>query len=86
MQINFLTLPIPSARTVLWVVFVWLVGYAFTLWCIHTFLPLDSTDAADGTRSGFTLLTDHGTGCEYLKHGNALTVRIDAAGRHICRK
>ena len=47
----------------------------------------DDTDAGWLDRSGVALITDHGTGCEYLKPktGN-LHPRLDQAGNHICNE
>lgn len=47
--------------------------------------PLDDTDSPAGQRSNMELLTDHGTGCQYLlSEGGGLTPRLDASGKHIC--
>lgn len=47
--------------------------------------PLDDTDRPDGQRSNMELLTDHGTGCQYLRvMGGGVTPRLDATGKHIC--
>lgn len=46
--------------------------------------PKDETDPKNGL-SGLALLTDAGTGCQYL--GNAwsgITPRLDASGTQIC--
>lgn len=45
----------------------------------------DATDAAQDKRSGFSLMTDYGTGCQYLKTGSGLTPRLDATGHQICK-
>lgn len=47
----------------------------------------DSTDdRARGLHSNLRLRTDHGTGCQYLESSDgALTPRLDAAGRQVCR-
>ena len=50
------------------------------------FIPGDDTDAP-GERSGLRPYTDHATGCQYLATRNgALTPRLDATGKQICRK
>lgn len=47
--------------------------------------PLDDTDSPAGQRSNMELLTDHGTGCQYLRvMGGGVTPRLDASGKHIC--
>ena len=47
--------------------------------------PTDDTDASSTRRSGMSLKTDYGTGCQYLQstHGN-LTPRLDVNGEPIC--
>ncbi len=45
--------------------------------------PYDDTDPAGG-RSGMTLLTDHGTGCQYLYRSGAITPRMGRDGRQVC--
>lgn len=47
--------------------------------------PLDDTDSPTGQRSNMELLTDHGTGCQYLRvMGGGVTPRLDGAGRQMC--
>lgn len=47
----------------------------------------DSSDKSGTQRSGVAVRIDHGTGCEYLETSKgALTPRLDAEGRHICRQ
>ena len=48
-------------------------------------LDVDDSDGP-GARSGFTIRTDHLTGCQYLEGRTALTPRFDATGRHICTR
>ena len=45
----------------------------------------DSTDPPDG-RSGFILMIDHGTGCQYLRAPwfGDFRPRLDKDGRHVC--
>ncbi len=46
----------------------------------------DDTDSAS-ERSGLGLRTDHGTGCQYLESRfGGLVPRLDAAGRHVCKR
>lgn len=45
------------------------------LWILHFTYPLDDTDKAWWSRSGFNLLIDHGTGAEYLQRGCAIIKR-----------
>lgn len=47
--------------------------------------PHDDTDPPDG-RSGMTLLTDHGTGCQYLYRSGAITPRMNNDGRQMCNQ
>ena len=47
-------------------------------------LPKDDTDSPDG-RNGMVLLTDHLTGCQYLRAGGGVTPRMDRNGKQICR-
>lgn len=54
---------------------------------VHVTNRWRATDATDGDwrhRSGFALYTDHGTGCQYLQVGGALTPRLSAAGAPMC--
>lgn len=47
---------------------------------------MDATDDLRGGRtSRMTLLTDYGTGCEYLAFGGGLVPRVDNSGKHLCR-
>lgn len=49
-------------------------------------IPFDDTDAPP-VRSGMYHYVDHGTGCEYIAPlFGGLTPRVDATGKHICRK
>lgn len=48
----------------------------------HWLLPLDSTDSPT-ERSGMALMTDYGTGCQYLSY-QGLTPRLNQDGKHIC--
>lgn len=60
------------------IILAWMV-MAFASWLT----PYDETDPPGG-RSGMDLLTDHGTGCQYLYRRGAITPRMDANGRHMC--
>lgn len=44
---------------------------------------LDATDKDSWSRSGAKLITDYGTGCQYLSEGG-ITPRLDRDGKHIC--
>lgn len=52
--------------------------------------PYDDTDdVSTKTRSGVLLITDYGTGCQYLATGGlfgayGITPRMDSDGNHIC--
>lgn len=61
-----------------------MIGIGISLICMLILLPSahDDTDPVDG-RSGMMLLTDSGTGCQYLYRGS-LTPRMDANGKQIC--
>ena len=56
------------------------IGYT-----VKTRPEYDDTDPVDG-RSGFRLMIDHGTGCQYLQGGifGGLHPRLDRNGNHIC--
>ena len=44
----------------------------------------DDTDS-ERTRSNLELLTDAGTGCQYLRpRGGEMTPRLNAKGEHVC--
>ena len=43
----------------------------------------DATDSAS-IRSGMSLYTDYGTGCQYLGRDGALTPRLGADGKQVC--
>ena len=60
----------------------------FLVNCTGPGTPLDSTDNRDtGVRSDMTVLTDHGTGCQYLTTGRGgLTPRLDSDGKPMCSK
>jgi hypothetical protein len=47
-------------------------------------IPTDATDKGRNTRSGLSLKTDYGTGCQYLVAGDAMTPRLDSQGLPIC--
>ena len=48
--------------------------------------PKDDTDPVD-SRSGFRLMIDSGTGCQYLQAGyfGGMTPRLNRNGNHICK-
>lgn len=58
-------------------------------WMVTSFAswmkPYDDTDPPGG-RSGMDLLTDHGTGCQYLYRSGAITPRMDANGKQMCSR
>lgn len=67
----------------------WILATAaliFFLWANGS-MDYDDTDPPGG-RSGLVLLTDHGTGCQYLKApgywNGALSPRLGADGKPIC--
>lgn len=63
-----------------------IVGILVFLILIFQSNPLDATDNhVTGVRSGMQILTDHGTGCQYLRAtGGGLTPRLDAQGKPVC--
>lgn len=68
---------------------VWLIGILMVTLIANYFrIGFDSTDDhKTGRRSGMGHHIDHETGCEYLSMLlGGLTPRLDAEGRHICRK
>lgn len=59
-----------------------IIGAVFG-WLLPT--PVDATDKSVSVRSGVNLITDYGTGCQYLEtNSGGLTPRMNAEGRHIC--
>lgn len=49
--------------------------------------PTDVTDQDRDHRSGVELVTDYGTGCQYLRlQGGGLYPRLNVTGRQICTK
>lgn len=65
----------------------WLIATSFIqVNFLNRWRAIDATDADWRHRSGFELMTDHGTGCEYLKAGDAIIPRLNAAGQPICGK
>ena len=69
------------------IIFIIMFGF-FILYGV-TFIFSDDTDnPVTKTRSGLSLYTDHGTGCQYLKAGmfGNLIPRLDENGNQICVK
>lgn len=70
-----------------WFLYLFVFVAAWQSW----FTPQDSTDPPGRNwigsyhRSGINPYRDAETGCEYLGRGGALTPRLDATGKHICR-
>lgn len=63
----------------------WMIVAVIGLASLVFGLGRDDTDPADG-RSGMSLLTDAGTGCQYLARSGGLTPRLDASGKQMgCR-
>lgn len=64
---------------------IWFVGYLV----LYAF-GITGRDATDDTqsrqRSGLTLYTDYGTGCQYIKGGwfGSTIPRVDKNGKHVC--
>ena len=56
------------------------------LFVINKFNPKDDSDPFDG-RSGFRIMTDNLTGCQYLQAGyfGGMTPRLDRNNKHICK-
>lgn len=65
--------------------FILTAGLSAALTAVNYVTPYDSTDN-DGERSGFRLMTDNLTGCQYLQAGifGGLSPRLDADGKQIC--
>jgi len=63
---------------------------ALTIWLVDEFTPYDETDNKPlKIRSGLSVHTDYGTGCQYLSRGyfSGLIPRMDGAGDHVgCKK
>lgn len=64
----------------IWFSFIWLIALITPLYWLQS---ADETDSPD-KRSGVRLITDYGTGCQYLQRGG-ITPRLDADGNHICK-
>jgi hypothetical protein len=47
--------------------------------------PYDDSDGGSA-RSGFTVMTDNLTGCQYLYRNGAMQPRFDQNGKQICKK
>jgi len=64
-----------------WLVICIVIGYT-----VRTWPEYNDTDPVDG-RSGFRLMIDYGTGCQYLQGGlfGGITPRLDRNGNHICK-
>lgn len=62
----------------------WVVGIIIVLSVIFNFsnVAVDSTDKDGFNRSGVSLVTDYGTGLEYLYRGGSLIPRLDVNGKH----
>lgn len=44
----------------------------------------DDTDSrTTNERSGLSLHKDYGTGCEFLRRGDAIIARVDGTGKHV---
>lgn len=58
-----------------------------TSWVIDSVYSKDNSDPIDG-RSGFVIMTDSLTGCQYLQSGifGGLSPRYDGNDKQICRK
>ena len=69
------------------VAFAFLLGtFVMYVWAF-LFVDYDDTDdAANGERSGVALVTDYGTGCQYLQSTQGhLTPRLNSDGKQICK-
>lgn len=67
-----------------WGLKVILIGIALLLlWNWFGWLPVDETDESKWNRSGVVLITDYGTGVQYLYKDGALTPRLDKNGQII---
>lgn len=78
----WLSIGLMQCFCVMWLIM--LVGNVLLTPITNRLRDTDATDAAHDKRSGFLLMTDYGTGCQYLKAGSGLTPRLDATGRQIC--
>lgn len=47
--------------------------------------PVDDSDASIWNRSGANIITDHLTGCQYFSRMFAMTPRLGADGKQICK-
>lgn len=69
------------------VILIFIVGLLLIALLDFFKVGFDDTDNWDtGERSGVTLITDYGTGCEYLKGVfGPPTPRMNADGRQVCK-
>lgn len=66
---------------------VWCIAFAALLANIFWPQPYDDTDAKDhSSRSGVVLITDHGTGCQYLARFGVIVPRMDTTGKQVCKQ
>ena len=65
--------------------FLWgiVVYFMLTTGINYLNIGVDDTDLNGQNRSGVTLITDHGTGMQYLYRGGALIPRVDRDGKHV---
>ena len=77
---------------ILWPVVVLILAATFIADNVPGMRWLGRTDATDQVvgdrvihRSGFRLRTDYGTGCQYLLADSAVTPRLGADGKQVCR-
>ena len=69
-----------------WNIFSWFFIIYFLVYSLG-FTSRDDTDSkVTKKRSGLSLYTDYGTGCQYLKAGlfSKMEPRLDKNGNHIC--
>jgi hypothetical protein len=67
------------AKVSLILVLSFIISWAHGKW----FAPADDTDLSAETRSGFRLLTDYGTGRQYLLKDGVMIPRLDADGNPV---
>lgn len=69
-------------------IFLIFLGTFLIIGAIVLNLPEFHRDDADPPlgQSGLMLLTDYGTGCQYLYYRGNLIPRADASGKQICKK
>lgn len=77
-----------SAARMVAATFGWFLVTYLILWgsgLLSLVIPRDDSDPPKGSHSGLNVYRDALTGCEYLGRLGALTPRLSADGKQVCR-